>query len=281
MPSPLEPRRVSGVLRVTGTVAVIMSAIALILGLVMVETGASDFRATVEVSNDAVAAILDTVDVVSEATEEIQEGIDAASSGVAGVSATAVVGATNLEDVAAFLETDLPENLESIRSSMPAAIQAAGAVDATLRALSFVGVDYNPDEPFDDSLRSVEQALGNLPEDLRNQAESLRELVPVATELGGEADRLSLALIALGDDLEGIQEITSAYNETLTEAGATIANTEATLDRNLWLLRITLVALAFGGGAVGIGLYAVGGFVESLIVDDGGELILVQDTSAV
>lgn len=265
----VDHRRTPGVLRITGIIAMITSVIALGMGLVMVETGARDLRSTVNVSNNAVAAILDTVDVVSEATVEIQEGIDAAASGVAGVSATAVVGATNLEDVATFLETDLPDNLEGIRGAMPAAIQAAGAIDGTLRALSFVGVDYNPATPFDESLKTVEAALSQLPEDLRDQASSLRDLVPVAAGLAGEADRLSLSLILLGEDLDGIQEITGAYTATLTEARSTIENTEANLTRNLWLLRITLIALALGGAAVGFGLIAVGSFIDNLVVDDG------------
>lgn len=156
----------------------------------------------------------------------------------------------------------------------------AGAIDGTLRALSFVGVDYDPDTPFDDSLRTVESALAELPQDLRDQAQSLRDLVPVAAGLAGEADRRSLALIRLGEDLEGIQEITDAYTDTLTEASATIESTEATLDRNIWLLRITLIALAVGGAAVGFGLVAVGAFIDDLVVDNGAD-VRIQETSTV
>jgi hypothetical protein len=157
-----QPLQVARFLRISGVITIATSIIALILGLFLVETGASDFRDSVKVSNEAVKAVLETVDLVSDSTVQIQEGIDAAASGVAGVSATAVVGAGSIEEVATFLETDLPENISAIRSSMPAAIQAASAIDGTLRALRFVGVDYAPDEPFDDSLRSVESALGRL-----------------------------------------------------------------------------------------------------------------------
>lgn len=257
MLKPWEPRRVTRVLTGSGIVAIATSVIALVLGLFMVQTGARDFRSSVAISGDAITAILDTVEIVNSATAEMQAGVDAAADGIAGVSATATVGAASIEDVAAFLEDDLPEDLEAIRGALPAAIQAAAAIDGTLRALSFIGVDYSPQEPFDESLRRVEEALVDLPDDLRLQGESMRELVPAASGLAGEADRLSLALQQLGDDLDGIHEITTAYNDTLTEAAMTLEETEQNFDRNLWLLRIILVALALGGAALGVGLIAL------------------------
>jgi hypothetical protein len=260
-----QPLQVARFLRISGVITIATSIIALILGLFLVETGASDFRDSVKVSNEAVEAVLETVDLVSDSTVQIQEGIDAAASGVAGVSATAVVGAGSIEEVATFLETDLPENISAIRSSMPAAIQAASAIDGTLRALRFVGVDYAPDEPFDDSLRSVESALGRLPEDLTDQAESLRDLVPVAAGLAGEADRLALALSQMADDLVGIQDVAASYDATLTKAISTIENTEASIDRSLWLLRIMMAVLALGAVSVGLGLTVLGGFIGSVV----------------
>jgi hypothetical protein len=248
-------------LYVTGYVAAVSSVIALVLGLVMVQVGARDLRATIDVSGEATNAIVDTVDVVEDATSEIRSGIDAAADGVSGVSATALTGAENIEEVAIFLETDLPADLEAIRGTMPAAIQAASAIDRALRALSFVGVSYSPDQSFDDSLRGVEAALADLPDDLRRQSGSLRELVPAATELAGEADRLSLALVRLGTDLETLEGITETYDATLTEASITIDRTASTLGRNLWLLRLLLIAMSITGVAVGFGLIAISRFV--------------------
>ncbi|MEX1093655.1 MAG: hypothetical protein WEF28_10925 [Acidimicrobiia bacterium] len=224
--------------------------------------GARDLRATIDVSGEAINAIVGTVDVVEDAISEIRSGIDAAADGVSGVSATAVTGASSIEEVATFLETDLPADLEAISSAMPAAIQAAGAIDETLRALSFVGVSYSPEQPFDESLRSVEAALADLPDDLRTQSESLRELVPAATGLAGEADRLSLALLRLGTDLETLEGITETYDATLTEASVTIERTASTLGRNLWLLRLTMIAMSIAGVAVGVGLVVMSRFVE-------------------
>lgn len=249
-------------IRVTGYVALSMSALALVVGLFMVESVARDFRTTVGISGEAIDTVLETVDVVAESTSELIEGVDAASAGVAGVSATATTGAASIEDIATFLETDLAEDLESIESALPGAIQAAGAIDGALNALSFVGVDYAPDEPFNVSLRRVQEALEDTPDAVRAQGDSMRDLVPAAGELAGEADRLSIALVQLGDDLDGIHDIADTYESTLLEAATTIERTDANLDRNMWLLRLTLVALAVGGAALGLGLIGVGRVLE-------------------
>jgi hypothetical protein len=257
-----SPARVAHVLYVTGYIATVTSISALVLGLLVVQVGASDLRATLEVSGEAMEAIVDTVDVIEDVTSEIRDSIDAAADGVSGVSATATIGAESIEEVAVFLEEDLPADLDAIRRAMPAAVQAAGAIDGTLRALRFVGVSYSPEEPFDDSLRSVEAALADMPDDLRSQSESLRNLVPAATRLAGEADRLALALTRLGDDLAKLEGVTQTYDQTLTEASATIDMTGSKLDRNLWLLRIALAAMAIAGVALGVGLIAMSRFVD-------------------
>ncbi len=257
-----SPERVGRTLNVTGYIAVAASIIALVFGLLMVQVSARDIHATIDVSGEAVSAIVATVDVLEDATSEIRIGIEAAADGVSGVSATAVTGAANIEEIATFLETDLPEDLEAISSTMPAAIQAAGAIDGALRALSFVGVSYSPELPFDDSLRSVQTALADLPDDLRTQSESLRELIPAATGLAEEADTLSLALVRLGTDLEALEGITETYHATLTEASVTLDRTASTLGMNLWLLRLLLIAMSVAGVAVGLGLVAMSRFIE-------------------
>jgi ABC-type transporter Mla subunit MlaD len=141
---------------------------------------------------------------------------------------------------------------------MPAAIQAAAAIDGTLRALTLLGVDYDPDQPFDESLRSFESALSALPDGLREQSEVLRNLAPAASALGQESENLANALEQIGEDLGEIETITTAYSTTLREATVTLEETSSSLDRNTWLLRLLVVAIAVTGGALGSGLVAGG-----------------------
>ena len=261
-----SPRRVRAGLTAAGVITIVASLVGLVLGLILVGALADDLRATVSLSRSAIGAIGDTIEVLDDAAGRIDESLDAAAGSVSSASATADATAEALREVASFLETELPDQLESIRQSMPAAIQAAGAIDGTLRALSLFGVDYSPDEPFDDSLRRVETALSGLPEDLRLQSESLRRLAPAADELSTEADRLALALTSLREDLGSLDGLTDSYLVTVEQAETTIADTESSLAGTAWLLRALLIAAAVAGLAVGSALVVIGRTLAPVVV---------------
>lgn len=250
-------------LRITGSIAAAMGLLALVLGLFVVGSLARDFESTMTVSSSAVDAIGQTIDVIEGTTAEIEKGIRAAARGVSGVSAASEVGAEGLANIADFLSTDLPRDLESISKTMPAAIQTAAAIDRTLNALSFVGVDYNPDEPFDASLRRVDDALKGLPENLRAQSDSFRELVPALATLADDSDRLGLALTRIAEDLGDLEGITANFNATLAEARTAIDQTSSALETDMWLLRLILIAFSVAGIAVGYGLFVLGRALEA------------------
>jgi hypothetical protein len=261
-----SPRRVRAGLTAAGVITIAASLVGLVLGLVLVGALADDLRATVSLSRSAIGAIGDTIAVLDDAAGRIDESLDAAAGSVSSASATADATADALQEVATFLETELPDQLDSIRQSMPAAIQAAGAIDGTLRALSLFGVDYSPDEPFDDSLRRVETALSGLPDDLRRQSESLRRLAPAADELSAEADRLAVALTGLREDLGSLDGLTDSYLVTVEQAETTIADTESSLAGTAWLLRALLIAAAVAGLAVGGALIVIGRTLVPVVV---------------
>jgi hypothetical protein len=261
-----SPRRVRVGLTAAGVITGAASLVGLVLGLVLVGALADDLRATVSLSRSTIGAIGDTIEVLDDAAGRIDESLDAAAGSVSSASATADATAEALQEVATFLETELPDQLESIRQSMPAAIQAAGAIDGTLRALSLFGVDYSPDEPFDDSLRRVETALSGLPDDLRLQSESLRRLAPAADELSTEADRLALALTGLREDLGSLDGLTDSYLVTVEQAETTISDTESSLAGTAWLLRALLIAAAVAGLAVGSALVVIGRTLTPVVV---------------
>ena len=267
-----SPRRVRAGLTAAGVITIVASLVGLVVGLVLVGALADDLRATVSLSRSAIGAIGDTIEVLDDAAGRIDDSLDAAAGSVSSASATADATAEALQEVATFLETELPDQLESIRQSMPAAIQAAGAIDGTLRALSLFGVDYSPDEPFDDSLRRVETALSGLPDDLRVQSESLRRLAPAADELSTEADRLALALTGLREDLGSLDGLTDSYLVTVEQAETTIADTEASLAGTAWLLRALLIAAAVAGLAVGSALVVIGRTLAPVVVTEETEV---------
>jgi len=251
-----RPRNVL-LLRVTGILVVALSVAGLAVGLLLSRSLGDDLRSTVSVSRSALVAIDQTIDAVDDVAADTAASVDSASGSVESASMT-VEGAVNaIEELVTFLDEDLPATIESIQSSMPAAIQTANAIDGTLSALSFFGVEYDPDQPFGESLADVNAALSRLPSELSAQSESLRLLKPSAEELADETGALAGSMDELTESLEGFSALTGSYETTLAEAEVAIDRTDESVEASLWMIRALVVGMALAGVAVGISLLAI------------------------
>lgn len=252
--------------RVAGALTLATSLFALVIGLVLVESLFTDLTASFRVSESAIVAIGETLDVVDDSVSGIGESLNAASASLASVGTAAAIASDGLEDVAVFLEEELPADVETILVAMPAAIQTAEAIDGTLSALAFFGVDYNPEEPFDDSLRRVEEALAELPEELRAQSAAIQALIPSVRELGRQTDSLAEAVDAMETDLTEIHQLVGSYRITVDEAQASIEETNSNLGEKVWLLRLLVILISLVGVVVGSALISLGRTLDDLVV---------------
>jgi methyl-accepting chemotaxis protein len=170
---------------------ILLGVIGLVVGLMVIESSTSDLRASLEVSRSAVRTIGDTVDIAAELAEGTTDAMRSASRAAASAGAATRNAAEGIDGVASFLRQDLPEDIDAIRRALPGAIGAADAIDSTLGALSFVGLDYSPEEPFGESLRRIQSALDELPAEVRAQSEALALLAPAAEEVAGDVEDLA------------------------------------------------------------------------------------------
>jgi chromosome segregation ATPase len=249
-----------------GVIVVVLSVVGLLAGLFLVQSVADEARASVSVSRSALEAMRQTVDLVDDVAADTAASLDSASGSVAQVSATVEQTVTALETMAAFLETELPETLETVRTSMPAAIQTADAVDSTLRALSLFGVGYDPEEPFGESLARVDRALASLPAEVRAQGEAMRELIPSASQLVEESDALATSMTGLEQSLDGFGALTEDYEATLTEAETTIATTDTSMGTSIWILRALILVAGLLGVLAGAAITTLGRQMTTLAV---------------
>lgn len=260
------PTRLPGALpvKITGTIVVLLSLVGLVLGLALARSLGDDLRATVRVSRSALVAITETLEAVDMVAADTAASLDSASGSVDSASAAIEGAVVAIEQIADFLDEELPSTIESIQTAMPAAIQTANAVDGALSALSFFGVDYDPEEPFGDSLARVSEALAALPSELQAQSEALRPLTSSGEELGGEIDELSASMDDLTESLDGLTGLTANYQATIAEAEEVIDRTDSTVERSMWLIRALVFAMAIAGMAVGWGLVVVGRSLDTL-----------------
>jgi methyl-accepting chemotaxis protein len=265
---PVSPRPDrAGLIRFTGLAVIFLSITGLIMGLLLTRSLGDDLSSTVTVSRSALEAIKETIEVVDVVAADTAATLESAAASVDSASTTVEGAVSSIEQMADFLDEELPTTIESIQATMPAAIQTANAIDATLSTLSFFGVDYDPDEPFGDSLARLSFALASLPVELRAQSESLRLLLPSAEQLAGQTGELSDSMGELTQNLEGLSALTDRYGTTLMEAELVIERTDASVDRSLWLIRGLVTIVAVAGMAVGVALISVARSLETIVGD--------------
>lgn len=248
---------------------VVASLAGLAVGLLLTKSLGDDVRSTVSVTRSALEAINQTIEAVDTVADETAASLDSASASVDSASVTVEGAVDAIEQFTDFLDEELPATIESIQTSMPAAIQTANAIDGTLRALSLFGVDYDPDEPFGESLSRVNTALASLPSELRAQSEALRQLTPSAEELVAETGDLSESMGELTESLAGFTILTDSYEATLLEAQVAIERTDDSVESSLWMIRALIIGMAVAGVAIGMSLVVIGRSLDAIYQDQG------------
>ncbi len=144
-----------------------------------------------------------------------------------------------LDQVTAVTSHELPESIETLQTAIPDMAQVAAVVDDTLSTLnrfrideSFLGIDinynlgidYNPEVPFDETVLSLGEGLEGLPG-------SLRSLQVYMNVTKSNLEEVSSGLFQIADDLGVVNgriiEIDPLLNEYLRIVTQTNDNTRA------------------------------------------------------
>lgn len=173
---------------------------------------------TLVAGSQALRTADDTVAIVAGIVEQLVGSLDSVENAAIDAIATIDDAENGLNQLAEISGEDLPRIIDSLKEAMPALIQVADVIDGTLGALSFVGVPYDPDVPFDESLAGVADSIDDLPDQVRHQAELIGE---VGQGLGGIADQAGDLIIEVGlaqQQLADGVELLKQYRSTTSAA---------------------------------------------------------------
>ena len=174
----------------------------------------------------------DSLDTVSETLVLAKSSIADINTVVTTTGTTANNLATTVEDTRPLLEqistvaTDqVPDSLETVQDAFPSLEQVAGVIDRTLVTLnSFrideeifgfniqydLGIDYEPEIPFDQSVQALGQGLEGIPE-------SLRAMEAYITVTNDNLETVSQDIRTLADDLQTVNGRINEFDPILDE----------------------------------------------------------------
>jgi hypothetical protein len=238
-------RRFGRVMRAIGLVGVVAGVTAIVAGLWLLR----DVDALLGRSLVLTAESLGTVDasliVATDSVVVVSDGLARAERTSRGLESSLHDGADLLDETGRMLRGDVASSLESVQRSMPALIQVGGTIDATLRAVDRlpVGPAYDPEEPFDETLRALRDDLDGLPEDLRSQADTIDEAGANLREVGNQGEAIAGSISDVRSSLSEAGAVLGEYRSTAGEARSLLEDTTTDLDRRLVVLRVLVVVL--------------------------------------
>lgn len=211
---------------------------------------------TTEPSGDLLDAIEVTLDEVRATLGDVSGITDQVADSTSEAAAV-------IDEIATLTTGQIPDSLTALQETMPALIDTANVIDNTMSALSFLGVDYDPDEPLDEALREVEAQLDGLPETISDQGARIGALVDdirqTGTETGLISGRLETIDAGLGDAAATIDD----YRQAIDDLGL-VGDVGTDIAAAVPAARVALLVLALSGVALAIIGWKVAGRFESV-----------------
>lgn len=228
-----------------GAVGVVVSIAGSVVGLRLLTELDRAFAGSVGLTAEAVEALGSSVELAEETVVLLEGSLENTESTTRGLAAAFTEAETVLDATADLSENQIADALEAVERAMPALVEVGGVIDGTLTALSAVpfGPDYSPSEPFDESLRTLQDEIDGLPADLREQAALIRDGTDSLRSVREGTEAIADDLGALHGTLESALGVLRDYSATASRAGDLVGDTDRDLGRQLALSRVLVVVL--------------------------------------
>lgn len=180
--------------------------------------------AALDVTASGLVALEETVATASRTLTQAADSMDEVAVTILVSSASIADSQDILRQVAEISGEELPEAIDSFRSSMPALIRVASAIDSTLRAIAFIAPsEYDPEVSFDTAIRAIDTSLSEMRPSLVAQADLIREA---------------------SDGVDGVTEQLGATSGGLTELRDALRSSASALKVNVATIRRTRASIA-------------------------------------
>ena len=199
---------------------------------------------SVELADDLLVSVSGTVVSVEDALLAVADGLRTSQQSAADAAITLTQLSALTSNLGELVSEDVPGSLDSVRASLAPIEATAGVLDGTLRALSFFGVDYDPETPLDEAIDDLERRLADIPADLRRQGPLIESAADSLNDFGSDTLVIADDLSDLRRELRATAATVAGYQGTIAEASALLDEVESSFTGQLDLLKWVAVAIA-------------------------------------
>jgi hypothetical protein len=251
--------------RILGIVLLIVGLLGLLIsvGGTLVSRGVvaglgSSVQTTLDLATESLDAVGDTLALTKTTVDQAGTSIDTLVETAANVSATMSDTLPVLDKVTDSATRQIPDSIEAVQDAIPAVAEAAGAIDDTLRVLnSFevnrrvfgvdiqfdLGIDYQPDEPLDDTVLTLGSSLDGIPANLRALESDMVQTSQNVSLVGGNIDSIAGDLESISQTVDDINPLLDQYIDIVGQTKTLIAQAQKDLDGQLGMLQLAVTAL--------------------------------------
>jgi uncharacterized phage infection (PIP) family protein YhgE len=153
---------------------------------------------------------------------------------------------------------DVPDSLDAVQDAVPNLVAVAGAVDNTLETLSRfdfqrtvfgvpigfdLGIDYDPEAPFDESVAQIGSSLEEVPDNLRGLQVHLDTANDNLAAISDNLQVLTENLAAIEGSVEEVGPLLDDYIGLVAQINENITQTRSELDGQMQTLKTGIIIL--------------------------------------
>lgn len=192
---------------------------------------------------DSLSTVSATLEQTKATIAEANNSIETAVALTDNLSKTVADTQPVMESMTSVVSEDIPDNIEAIQTALPNVAEVAGVVDTAMTKLSSfgisqvipipfnpitldfdLGIEYEPEEPFDETILSLGDSLEGMPEELRSLQGDL-------TVLSDDLDIVSADILAASGDIAALNEQVAQFIPILDDYLRIVGEIDAALVR--------------------------------------------------
>lgn len=242
-PGFLDSRQQTGrALVIAGVVGLVGSLVAVAIGLVLVDRARESITVTVDPVIRVVGDVMESIDASRVIVERTTDAIESIETATRSTVRTMVSVRDVLDETADLAGGGVADSLESAVGSLPGLVSTGRVLDRTMRALSLVGVDYDPEIPLDVALADLETSLAPIPDQIRDQVDLIGSVGENLDVIADDARALSAVLFESRLDMVDADRALSSALRNAESAVESLETVRADIGSYTALARALVVA---------------------------------------
>lgn len=232
------------------------------LGHQLVDRVASNFEATLQRTSGSLDLVSETLALAKSSIVDVNAVVDTAGTTAENLATTVSDTRPLLDQISTVATDQVPDSLETVQNAFPSLEQVAGVIDRTLVTLnSFrideqilglniqydLGIDYEPEIPFDQSVRELGEGLEGIPESLRAMesyimvtSDNLETVSQDIRTLAGELETVNGRLAEFDPLLSEYQVMVTDINDSTRQMRAQIGEETSRLKQGVTVAMVWL-----------------------------------------